>query len=97
MGKSEVARLPVAKQNGLNLYAPEETQPKMACENGKNSKSVLPTVLPPEMEVLTNQVAGHTNDGKSLGMLMGLLAVNLQFIALTCVWKPFNMNNSCFG
>lgn len=60
MGKSEFGRLPVTKQNGIGFMEPDATK-----VNGEMKK----TVLPPGIELLRNQVAGHTEDGKgnSLG------------------------------
>lgn len=53
MGKAEVARMPVSKQTTVQLMYVSETEEK--------------TKLPPNLEVLKNQVAGHMDDGKCLG------------------------------
>lgn len=52
MGKAEVARMPVPKQE-VCVPKTETTAEKMK--------------LPPNFEILKNQVAGHMNDGQSLG------------------------------
>jgi hypothetical protein len=66
MGKSEVVPMPIHKQD--SLYA--------ACKGAFNT--IVDSVeedkeeeeYPENMQLFTNQVAGHTNDGKSYGKLM---------------------------
>lgn len=66
MGKSEVARLPVTRQTHLNLLIPEQQVVEKMTLEVNNNVCKKNSEFSSDVEVLTNQVAGHMGDGKAL-------------------------------
>lgn len=70
MGKSDVAQMPINRQDSLKLSL------YISC-NGAKSPSETTENLPDDMEIYANQVSGHTDNGKSMSKNLPINIVSL--------------------
>ncbi|RZC32663.1 inositol polyphosphate multikinase [Asbolus verrucosus] len=67
MGKSEVVPMPIQRQD--SLYAVYKGAYNTMVHTVEEDQEEDYLDIPENMQLFTNQVAGHTNDGKSYGMI----------------------------